>query len=124
MSLLQKLRAPLSQTRSLRSYLIFSVVATLVPLVTFSFGVLAALLQRQRESLEQDLLATARLRAFVVQRELEGSIQPLEGLARSPSLATSDFQAFYREAQQVARGHPAWSTVILLHPDGRQILNV
>jgi len=100
------------------------VLATLIPLVAFSLIIIAVLWRQNMASVERGLRDTARAQAFVVQREMEAAIGPLEGLARSEYLDRGHFRAFYDEARRVARGHPTWSTVLLMDPAGQQLLNL
>ncbi len=109
---------------TLSAHLVVLALVTLVPVVIFSAVVLFSLWREQRATLERGLVEAARGKAFVVQRELETTVLTLEGLARSGHLARGDLAAFADEARRVQRGHPAWTTVILLDASGQQRMNL
>ena len=69
------------------------------------------------------LLDVAQSQAAAVDAEIVGTIRALESLAQSPRLDTDDFEAFNTQAQRVQQSQASWLTVILLSPDGAQLLN-
>jgi PAS domain S-box-containing protein len=108
----------------IRRHLLRLVLVTLLPVVILAFGLGYVLWREQRDTVERGLLATARAHAFAVQRKLDDTRAALQGLATSEHLDRGDLRAFYDEAARVKRGNPAWSTVILLDPAGRQLINL
>src|SRR6266481_3689543 len=83
----------------LRSHLIALVLAVLVPMVVFAAIVVVMFGRQQRAAAERGALATAR------------------------SLAQGDLKEFHAEARRVLATQPDWKDIILLAPDGRQLVN-
>ena len=76
-----------------------------------------------RSVVERRLMDAARVDAAALDREFGSYIRALEALAPSPALARGDMAAFREEAVRVQRAEPTWLTLIVLSPDGRQVLN-
>lgn len=99
------------------------VVAALLPVLLFSGGVILSLAQLQRSAATRRLSHSATLIAATVDRELAGSVRALQALASSEALARGDLKSFHTEARRMQATQPAWMTLILISPDGRQLVN-
>lgn len=113
------LRRPLP----LKWHLTLLVVGTLLPVVLFAGVVLHRFEQSERAVSERRLMRSVRDLAHVLDREMSGTIRTLSALAESERLDRGDLQAFHAEATRVLKTQPSWSLVILLAPDGRQLVN-
>jgi signal transduction histidine kinase len=69
------------------------------------------------------MVREARTLAEAVEHEVSGTIRTLQALAESERLDRGDLEAFHAEARRAARAQPTWLTVLLLSPDGRQLVN-
>jgi signal transduction histidine kinase/ActR/RegA family two-component response regulator len=107
----------------MRSHLVTLVVAVLVPMILFAGIVLVALGRQQRSAVESGAVETARALANAVDEGLVSSVKVLEALATSSTLDAGDLRAFHAEARRIAATQPGWFTVILLAPDGQQLVN-
>jgi PAS domain S-box-containing protein len=118
-------KRPSSGTRrrdSIRRRLAFLVLACVLP-VWIAAGVLVYKnYQSQRALTEQHMLDTARALTMVVDRELVSMQAGLSVLATSPSLATGDLPAFYRQARVVLEAHSGFD-IILADATGQQLVN-
>ncbi|MEA2560244.1 MAG: hypothetical protein QOH06_1748 [Acidobacteriota bacterium] len=99
------------------------VVGTLLPVVVFGAVVAHQLSQSERAVAERRLVQSARDLATSVDREMSSTIRTLSALAASERLEHGDLEGFHAEARRVARTQTSWRTVILLLPDGRQLVN-
>jgi signal transduction histidine kinase len=117
------LAAPANERRpqSIRGRLVALVLAMLLPMlcVTLVAGTLAY--RDARSTVSMAALETAKALSLVVDREMAHRAGILKTLAASPSLDRGDFAAFYEQAKAVAPGVD--TTVILVDPDGHQLLN-
>jgi signal transduction histidine kinase/CheY-like chemotaxis protein len=107
----------------LRTALLLLVLATAIPLLVFALLASALVVKHQ-----QDNFVTAvkdRNRAFMsaVDAELKGTIVTLQALTAAPSLQTDDLARFYRTATDTLATQPNWLSIILLKPDGEQVVN-
>ncbi len=107
----------------LRSGLLLLVLATAIPLLAFALLASALVVEHQ-----QDNFVTAvkdRNRAFMsaVDAELKGTIVTLQAMTASSSLQADDLERFYRTAVATLATQPNWLSIILLKPDGEQVLN-
>jgi signal transduction histidine kinase len=107
----------------LKWHLILLVVGTLLPVVAFAGVVLHRLSESERAVAERRLVRSVRDLASLLDREMSGTIRTLSALAESERLDRGDLQAFYAEAGRVLKTQPSWSSVILLSPDGQQLMN-
>ena len=107
---------------SIRRRLAFLVLASVVPA-----GLLAAVLlgyehRHDRERLEADTIATARVMVNAIDRELVGITVAAQVLSTSRRAQAGDLAAFYPQAQEVvAKGIGA--NVVLSDASGRQVMN-
>ena len=106
----------------LRSHLIGLVLAILLPMIAFSAIALVMLGHSQRAAAERSALELSRALMSAVDESLRNTIATLEALATAQSLERDDLRAFYHEALRVVPTQADWMEVILLAPDGRQLI--
>lgn len=111
------------RTLPLKWHLVLLVAGALLPVVLFAIAVVHELSIKERVSSERSLVRAARNLTTDVEREVSSTIRTLQALAVSERLDKGEFKAFYTEAQRMAQTQPTWLTVILLTPDGRQVMN-
>lgn len=111
------------RTLPLRWHLVLLVVGTLLPVVLFAVGMITRLAYEQRSAATRRLLYSARLMAGALDRELSGTVRILNALAESAHLDSGDFRSFYADAQRVQKTQSTWMTILLLSPDGQQLVN-
>src|SRR5919204_5508048 len=107
----------------LRSHLIALVLAVLLPLITFSALAIVMLDRYQRTNMERSALELARALMSAVDEALRSTITTLEALATVRSLEEEDLRAFDREVRRVLATQADWKDVIVLAPDGRQLIH-
>ncbi len=107
----------------LRSHLVLLVLAVLVPMVVFSTVVIVAFGQQQRAAVRNGAVETARALMNAIDESLNGSVSKLQALATSRSLDRGDLGEFDAEVKRVLASQPDWLTIVLLSPDGRQVVN-
>jgi hypothetical protein len=78
---------------------------------------------RERTTIEQDTLITARALIQAVDRDLHTGITVAMALANSPSIDTGDFAAFYRQATEVLRPEFPGYNFVLHDQASVQLLN-
>jgi signal transduction histidine kinase/CheY-like chemotaxis protein len=78
---------------------------------------------RERTTIEQDTLITARALIQAVDRDLHTGITVAMALANSPSIDSGDFAAFYRQATEVLRPEFAGYNFVLHDRASVQLLN-
>ena len=123
-ALRRRYRCPLGNRRggSIRFWLASLVVACVLP-VWIAAGFLVYYDYQSRRALtEQRMLETARALTMVVDRELANMQASLSVLATSPSLASGDLPAFYRQARAVLEAHPG-AYIILADATGQELIN-
>jgi signal transduction histidine kinase len=111
------------KTFPLRWHLVLLVLGTLLPVVVFGALVAHQLSNSERALAERRLVQSARDLATGIDREMSSTIRTLSALAASERLERGDLPGFHAEASRVARTQSFWRTVILLSPDGRQLMN-
>jgi signal transduction histidine kinase len=99
------------------------VVGCILPAVLVAGFLIVQSYQRERASLERDMVATARALMQAVDADIGGFHSTLRVLAASKHLQTGDLRAFYDELQVLMRGGQVASNILLHAPDGQQILN-
>lgn len=112
-----------ARTFLLRWHLVLLVVGSLLPIVLFAVVVVSRLASQEQAASERRVLLAARTLAGAVDREVGSTVRTLQALATSGSLEQEDFKTFYSETQRVVQTQPTWLGVILLTPDGRQLVN-
>lgn len=111
------------QMLSLRWYLVLLVAGTLVPIVVFATAVVYQLSTQAQAASERRILLAARNLASAVERELSSTTRALQVLASSAPLSQGDLKTFHTEATRVVQTQASWITVILLAPEGQQLIN-
>ncbi|HEY9603742.1 MAG TPA: sensor histidine kinase, partial [Allocoleopsis sp.] len=99
------------------------VVGSLLPVVLFSVAVVHRLSHQEQAASEKRALLAARNLSETVEREISGTVRTLQALASSEELHKGDLKTFHNEAKRVAQAQATWVSVILLSPDGRQLVN-
>ncbi len=107
----------------LRSHLVLLVLAVLVPMVVFSTIVIVAFGRQQRAAVRDGAVETARALTNAIDESLSGSVSKLQALATARSLDRGDLGEFDVEVKRVLASQPDWLTLVLLSPDGRQVVN-
>lgn len=112
-----------SPTLSLRSYLVLLVAGTLLPVVLFAVAVVYKLSSQEQAATERRILLATRSLASIVERELSSTTRTLQVLVTSERLEQGNLKNFHREATRVVQTQPSWIAVILLSPEGQQVVN-
>ncbi len=99
------------------------VAGTLLPVVVFGAVVAHQLSRSERAASERRLVQSARDLAATVDREMSSTTRTLSALAASERLERGGLQHFHAQVGRAARTQPSWMTVLLLAPDGRQLMN-
>jgi signal transduction histidine kinase/ActR/RegA family two-component response regulator len=107
----------------LRSHLVALVVGVLLPMIGFSVVAIVMLGRYQQAGAERSAVGLSRALMNAVDESLRGNITTLQAMATSHSLEAGDLRAFDAEARRVLATQPDWMDVILLTPDGRQLIN-
>lgn len=108
---------------SLRWYLVLLVAGTLLPVVLFAVLVVHRLSNQEQAATERRILLAARNLSEMIDRELSSTTRTLQALASSEPLNQGNLRAFHSEAARVAQTQTSWITVILLSPEGQQVVN-
>ena len=111
------------RTFSLRTYLLFLVIATAIPVMLVGAVLVSRVVRDNRLETETRLLEAARSGAAVVDAELQGTIRALQGLAESDRLVDAQLAEFRGQAERVMTTQPIWTAVSLAGLDRRQIVN-
>ena len=111
------------RTFPLRWHLVLLLVGILLPAVVFGALIAYRLSVSERAVAERRLVQSARDLALAVDREMSSTIRTLSALAASERLQRGDLEGFHQEARRVARTQPSWMAVVVLAPDGRQLVN-
>jgi signal transduction histidine kinase/ActR/RegA family two-component response regulator len=111
------------RTFSLRTHLLFLVIATALPVMLVGAVLVSRVMTDNRLEAERRLLEAARAGAAVVDAELQGTIRALQGLAESDRLVEAQLAEFRGQAERVMATQPTWTAVSLTALDRRQIVN-
>lgn len=108
-------------TVSIRVVLVRLVLGVLAPMlvVVAAFGIWN--IQLQRETVNSNLLDTARSLALNIDRDLDTVQASLRTLALSANLQAGDLAAFHGQAIEAAKPFGGW--IILVERGGRQLVN-
>jgi PAS domain S-box-containing protein len=115
--------ATVRRTLALRWHLVLLVAGALLPLVVFAAVVVYRLAESERAATDRRLLRSANDLSHALDLELQSTIRTLSALAESEEMSREDYAAFHAEAKRVVATQPAWLTLILLKPDGQQLVN-
>ena len=107
----------------LRTGLLMLVLATAIPLVAFALVASALVVQHQQDNYVSAVKDRNRAFMSAVDAEVKGTIVTLQALTASRMLAEDDLAGFHRAMLAVLDTQPAWFNVILLTPDGQQVVN-
>ncbi len=107
----------------LRAYLLLLVLGAMLPGAGLTALLIAQSFSESRAVVERRLLDAARVDAAALDRAFENDILVLQALASAPALDAGDLEQFYLESRRVQLARNTWFTVILLSPDGRQLVN-
>ena len=106
---------------SVRSWLVLLAMSVLLPTLLAAVASIAYFYRQERQSFEERVLETARAMSMVVDRELARREAMVKTLAKSPTLAQDDLEAFHLYAREVA---PQPDMVVVLSDlSGQQLLN-
>src|SRR5712691_5888521 len=108
---------------TIRSQLVLLVLGTVIPVLAFAAVSLIVFNKHTREATGQGLVETARALSVAIDQQVAASTSLLEALAASDQLRRGDLEKFYRTAREVLATQPRWQSIVLLTPDGRQLLN-
>ena len=108
---------------TIRSQLVLLVLGTVIPVLAFTAVSLIVFNKHSREATGQGLVETARALSVAIDQQVVASTSVLEALAASDQLRRGDLEKFHRTAREVLATQPRWQSVVLLAPDGRQLLN-
>jgi signal transduction histidine kinase len=111
------------RTFSLRTHLVLLIIGTTVPALALAAFLARRVVADYRDTIQRQLLETARSQAALVDAELGGTIRALEGLAQSDRLADGDVDGFYVQAGRMLATQSRWGAVSLSTPEGHQIVN-
>jgi signal transduction histidine kinase/CheY-like chemotaxis protein len=98
------------------------VFACLVPTWMATIFLIVHSYERERASVEEDTVGTARALVQAVDAELTGARSALQALATSPYLSSGDLAKFHGQAQETLRS-VAGNNIVLLAAAGNQVLN-
>jgi diguanylate cyclase (GGDEF)-like protein len=107
---------------TIRSRLVWLVMACVVPASLMVIGLIVHDVQRERARLVRDVTATARAITSAVDRDLASVESALRALASSPSLRANDLATFYSQSKEVQRDLIA-ANIVLSEANGLQRLN-
>ena len=106
-----------------QSYLALA-LAALLPIVLFASVVAVGIGLREQGALESRALANVREIANGIDQYIAGQLKEAEVMAQSGALQHGDLVGFYDLAKRLKKSEPAWANIVLLTPDGRQVLNL
>jgi signal transduction histidine kinase/CheY-like chemotaxis protein len=109
--------------RPIRVYLLILVLGAILPGALLTGILVWRTFANNRTVSERRLLESARVDAAALDREFASIISTLQVLATSPTLDSSDFQAFYLEGQRVQASQSGWYSIVLLSLDGQQLVS-
>jgi len=98
------------------------VVGCILPAALVAGALIFESYERERASMERDMVSTARALMQAVDADLEGIQQILQALAVSRTLQSGDLKAFYAEAQALLPTQVG-SNIVMHDLTGQQILN-
>ena len=99
------------------------ILITLLPVAAVGIATAYMLLEQQLQTIERGARDRVRAIMTAVDTELRSAVTPLEVLARSPTLAADDLDAFRAEAQRALDArHGEWANVLVSHPETAQML--
>ncbi|MBM1174865.1 sensor histidine kinase [Microvirga arabica] len=106
---------------SLRQVLWGLVLAISLPIILVAAGGFYSGYRAEQQAVDQRMQETARAMSLLLDREIDKSVLVMRVLAQSPTLASGDFEGFYRRVKDVRLADPFW--IALFEPDGRTVFN-
>src|SRR5882672_1480182 len=110
------------RSRTMQFWLGWLVVGCILPAALVTGFLIVQSYQRERASVERDMVGTARALMQAVDADLNGFHSILQVLATSRSLAHGDLRTFYDEAMAVLPTQIG-SNIVLHDPTGQQLVN-
>lgn len=101
---------------SIRTRLVWLVIAVIAPALAFAFYATYSIYKAQASQVDQGMYETARGVALAVDRELERYEAIVTTLAASPTLINGDLRGFHDRLQQTVQ--PTGAGVTIFDPDG------
>ncbi|GAB4379430.1 MAG: hypothetical protein Kow00121_33560 [Elainellaceae cyanobacterium] len=89
----------------------------------FAIAVVYKLSSQEQAASERRILLAARNLASIVEYELSSTTRTLQALGASEQLNQGNLEAFHSESKRVAQTQASWISVILLSPEGQQLVN-
>lgn len=77
----------------------------------------------EQEATERRTVLAARTLAETVERETSSTVRTLQALAESEELDQGNLEAFHTEIKRVLKTQSTWLTIILVAPNGQQLVN-
>lgn len=110
------------RSRTLQFWLRLLVIACIIPAALMAAFLISESYQRERASVERDMIATARALMQTVDTDLNGVQSTLQVLAASRTLVAGDLKGFYAEAQALLPSQIG-SNIVVHDPSGQQVVN-
>lgn len=108
----------------LRSYLFSLALVTVLPLLAFSGVMIVSIFFDHLKAVKAGLVDTASAISLAVDRRLMASIDTLSALGSSDLLDTGELQKLRAQAERVLAANETWSTVAVLDPSGKVLLEL
>lgn len=112
-----------ARTYPLRSLLLLLMCVLAVPTLLLAALAVRSAVASNRTTIERRLVEEARGLRRNAEAELQATIRTLQAMSDATSLANDDLIAFRGEAARYVGAHPAWFSVLLATPDGRQLMS-
>ncbi|MFC1456098.1 sensor histidine kinase [Microvirga arabica] len=106
---------------SLRQVLWGLVLTISLPIILVAAGGFYSGYRAEQQAVDQRMQETARALSLLLDREIDKSVLAMRVLSQSPTLASGDFEAFYRRVKDVGLADPSW--IALFEPSGRTLFN-
>ncbi|WP_160195492.1 HWE histidine kinase domain-containing protein [Microvirga sp. BSC39] len=106
---------------SLRQVLWGLVLAISLPIILVAAGGFYSGYRAEQQAVDQRMQETARAMSLLLDREIDKSVLVMRVLAQSPTIASGDFEGFYRRMKDARLADPFW--IALFEPDGRTVFN-
>lgn len=113
-----------SRALSLKWHLLLLVAGSLLPIVVFAVVIVHQLSSQAEAASERRTLLAARNLSQTVEREISGTVRTLQAIAASEQLDQPNLKGFYDQAKRAAQTQPTWLNVVLLDPNGQQLVNI
>jgi PAS domain S-box-containing protein len=108
----------------LRSYLFSHALVTVLPLLAFSGVMIVSIFFDHLKAVKAGLVDTASAISLAVDRRLMASIETLSALGSPDVLDTGELQKLRAHAERVLAANETWSTVAVLDPSGKALLEL